>query len=120
MVSCHAGDSWSSIPIKLLKKAYSTSLSVAACVSEYQQLPSVSMAASKDSLGVTAQIGAEQVSYLGAHILRMKLVSASQLSSTLMILVPCSSRGSISFAYCYRRTKTRSVFPCFAIWWALR
>ena len=114
------GDSRSRIWIKCTKKMYKTSLSVVAWVSENQLWPSVSMAAKRESLGVTVLITVEQVSFLGAHILRMKVVPFNQLSSILITRIPFSRIGIMAIPYYWRITRHLSVFPYFATGTAFR
>ena len=57
------------------------------------------MAAIIESLGAIEFSFALPLPSHGAHVLRMKLVSFSQVSSMLMIRVPLSSSGSNRMAY---------------------
>ena len=79
---------------------------------EYQIRPSESNATIKDSLGVTEAKGTVAGAFAGTHSLRVKFVSATQLSSTLMISVPSFSSSIIFRAYCYLRTRHRCELAC--------
>ena len=82
--------------------------SVFACARANQTMPSVSSAAIIDSRGLTELSSTFVLPSLGAHVLRVWLVSLSQVSSMLMILLP-SWWSSINFsANCYLRTKDLS------------
>ena len=84
-----------------------------------QTLPSVSSAAIIDSLGATEFNYALPVPSFGAQVLRIKLVSLSQVSSMLMNRVPRSSNGRICIAYCYLAIMERSVLVPRVIFLAL-
>ena len=79
---------------------------------EYQIRPSVSNATINDNLGVTEARGTVAGEFAGTHNLRVKLVSATQLSSTLMMSVPSFSNSIILCAYYYRNTRHFYEFAC--------
>ena len=83
--------------------------SVLAWLSENQTCPSVSIAAIMESLGVIELSFMFPRPFRGAQVLRMKLDSLSQVSSTLMTLVLVSSSGSMMRAYYCLRTTDLSV-----------
>ena len=98
-----------------------TSLVVLVVVSAMKMRPSVSIAASILSLGLTLFLGKEFDSWRSCHLRLWKSISFNQLSSKLMIVNPYSSRSSIFFAHCWRTTKLRCEFPwkatLFTLWW---
>ena len=108
--SCHPGDSMSSCLTMWRMKVVITSESVFAYVKAHQILPSVSRAAIKEILGETCLSVKVPAASAGTQMRRMKRVWLSQDSSKLMIRRPDSRSGSILSAYCWRRTRQRSLF----------
>ena len=68
-----------------------------------------------ESDGVMALAGYDACGFFGNQLLRVKLEAFNQVSSTLMILRPLLSLGSISIAYRYRRTRQRSLLAYTAV-----
>ena len=85
-----------------------TLLSVVAWVRQNQPLPSVSIAAIRDSRGDTVVILAFPFPSFLAHVLWRKLVSLSQVSSTLTMRFPEARRPKRVSANCCRWTKALS------------
>ena len=105
VLSRQFGSSLSNILTIFIKKRVITSPSVAAWPKLNHICPKLSKAAITDSLGYIGCRLTFPCPYFWAHTFLMKLVSLSQVSSILIILL-CISISSISFiAYYYLKTK---------------
>ena len=107
--SYQPGVSWSRRRSRWRRNIVITSASVLAWVSAHQILPSVSRPKMSEILGMTCFSLKVEGASEGTQVRRRKRVWFSHDSSTLMIRVFFSSRGSRRSEYCCRRTRVRSM-----------